>query len=118
MKTSLLILKIIVLGLIGLGALALFWVYVVPGIVLGFLRLDQRHKWLPGVTALFIVGILRFSTGTWQIKFGDMDPGPWYVQCAAGLLQWAVASILVSAGCRIPQYFMNGFLNPSNPKPT
>lgn len=117
MKTTLLILKFIVLGLIGLGALALFWVYMIPGIVLGLLRLDQRYKWLPGVLALLIVGILRVSTGAWQIKLGDMDPGPWYVQCVAGLLQWAMADILVSAGCRIPEYFMNGCLNPSNPKP-
>lgn len=54
MKTTLLILKIIVLCLIGLGALALFWVYLIPGIVLGLLHLDRRHKWLPCVTALLI----------------------------------------------------------------
>ena len=117
MKTTLLIFKIIILGIIAVGALALARVYVIPGILLGLTRMDQKHKWLPAVLALLIVAILRISTETWQIHFGDMNPGPWYVQAAAGILQLAIANIMVSAGCWISRCFLNVLRRHSHLRP-
>lgn len=117
MNTALLILKIIILSLVAVGALALAWPYVIPGIVLGLTKMDQRLKWLPAVTALLIVAILRLSTGTWQIRLGDMNPGPWYLQAAAGILQLAIANIMVSAGCWIPRSFLEGIRHHTELRP-
>ncbi len=116
MNTALLIFKIIILGLVAVGALALSWTYVIPGLVLGLTRMDQRQKWLPSATALLIVAILRLSTGTWQVRIGGMNSGPWYVQTAAGILQLAIANIMVSAGCWIPRYFAD-VLHQHKPSP-
>ena len=102
MNRALLIFKIIILGIAAVGALALAWVYVIPGFLLGLTKMDQRHKWLPAVTAFLVVAILRLSTGTWQISLGDTNPGPWHAQIAAGILQLAIANIMVSAGRWFP----------------
>jgi hypothetical protein len=108
MKIFIPVMKIIILGIIALGALALAWVYLIPGIALGLTKLDQRYKWLPAVTAFTIVAILRCYTGAWHVRIGEMSPGTWPVQMAAGIIQFAIAYIVVSSACRIPKYFIQG----------
>ena len=109
MKTFAIILKIGALSLVGIGLLSLFWVFVVPGMLLWIIFRDRYHRWIGSVVALAVVLILRVSMGEWQMRIGGQSSGEWFSELMLGILSWAVGAILVAAGYNIPKYFLDGW---------
>lgn len=98
MKIAATILKIVVLSVIGIGALSLFWVYVIPGMLLWW-RFHGRYRgWMGAAAALLIVLILRLSMGEWPMRIGGHSSGAWYAELMLGIVSWASGSILVTVG--------------------
>ena len=118
MKTFAIILKIIVLSFVAIGLLSLFWVFVIPGMLLWIAYRERYHRWIGSAVALLVVLTLRFSTGEWQMRIGGQGSGDWFAELMLGILSWAVGSILVAAGYNIPQYFLDGLNNKKEQKPS
>jgi hypothetical protein len=108
MKSFSTIIKIAILAVIGTAILLLFWAYVIPGILLWWIFRGHYRDWIGGVVTLLIVVSLRHFAGHWPTSVGELGSQLWYVELASCLLSWAVGWIFVSAGYRIPQYFLEG----------
>lgn len=108
MKIASAILKIVVLGLIGIGALSLFGVYVIPGMLLWWILRGRYEGWMGAATALLIVLILRLSMDAWPMRIGGQSSGEWFVELMLGIVSWAIGSILVTAGYNLPRFFLDG----------
>ena len=109
MKKLLLALKIIVYGLIGIGIISLFWVYVIPGMLLWCIFRERYRAWIGSIVALFIVLVTRYSMD-WGVKMGDESASfSWLLEFSSVLITWAIASLFVSAGYHTPRYFLSGW---------
>ena len=113
MKKTIATLKILLLGIILLGALILFWRFVLPGLVLWCIFRGRNSQWITAIAALTIVLIWRFSTSNWPVYIGGHSAHAWYVELLAGIVSWALASIFVSAGYLTPTFFIEGLYSKS-----
>jgi len=84
MKTFAIILKIGVLSLVGIGLLSLFWVFVIPGMLLWVIFRDRYHRWIGSVVALAVVLFLRVTMGEWQMRIGGQSSGEWFSELMLG----------------------------------
>lgn len=109
MSQSINIIKLTLLILLGTFFMVLFGYYLIPGILLGIILRNHPAKWPVPLLALGIVLTMWFTTGKWAIRIGDMTDDPWYVLCLAGLIQWALAFVFVSAGYMMPKTFLEGY---------
>jgi hypothetical protein len=109
MSQTLNILKLALLIPIGAFFLLLFWVYLIPEILLGILLRKHSIKWPIPILALLIVIANLFITGRFFMRMGDMTNGPWYVLCLGVLIDWAIAVVFVSPGYMMPKTFIEGF---------
>ena len=119
MKKTLAILKIFIFGVILVGISILFWPFVLTGIILWTVFRGRQDHWITPTGALVVVLILRFSMNRWLLYF-DMEhvpPGVWYYEVLLGLASWALGSIFVSAGYRMPTFFIDGLRLTATSKP-
>ena len=108
MKKLFAILKIVILSLIGMVLLGLFWAFLVPGMMLWWILRERYQEWVGVATALGILLIWRFFAGEWNARADGQSSGDLGMELALGAVSWAIGSILVSAGYRIPKYFLEG----------
>jgi hypothetical protein len=87
---------------------ALFYPFVVPGILAGLLAAPRHEKWIGVLVALLVAIGWRLGSGEWIVRINGSAAVEWPGELTRAAVNWAFGSILVTVGIRMPRYFMNG----------
>lgn len=101
------ILKILIFGVILVGISLLFWQFVLTGILLLAVYRGRHDQWVCAIAALIVVLIMRIWMNRWPI-FVENETAPLAGELLLGLVSWALGSIGVSSGYRMPAFFIEG----------
>lgn len=95
----------------------LFWPFVIPGIVLSFFCGKRCEIWAVAVVALAIIVGCHAISGDWMVRIGGKSDDGWLVEISRFILSWAIGTIFVGAGFKVPRLFREGLDSTRKPLP-
>jgi len=100
----------IVLGLLVLlHFVAMFFPFVVPGIVAGLIFKNRHPETISGIAGAVLVVVYRLLSGEWSVYFGPIDSEEVVFQVFGGLVSWGIGTLLFLAGFKIPVWITEGY---------
>ena len=101
--------KVIALSIVSLVAAIILWPFSVAGIVAYFVSGMRFNRWVSSGFALLAAIVWRLATGEWPLRIGDGSSSHWYIEAFCGIVNWALASIFVSAFNLAPTKLVEGY---------
>ena len=101
--------KVIVLSAVSLVIAIFLWPFAVAGISAFFVSGMRFNGWVSSVFALLAAVCWRLAVGEWPLQIGEGASTIWYLETFRGIVNWAFASIFVSAFAHWPAKLVEGY---------
>jgi hypothetical protein len=103
------ILKVIALSIVSLVAAIFFWPFAVAGISAFFVSGMRFNRRVSSAFALLAAVCWRLGVGEWPLRIGEGSSTILYLEAFRGIVNWAFASIFVSAFAHWPAKLVEGY---------
>lgn len=102
-------LKIVGLSIISLIAAIFLWPFAVAGVSAFFVSGMKFNRAVLAAFALLAAVCWRLALGEWPLRIGEGSSTVWYLEMFRGIVNWAFASIFVSAFTHWPAKLLDGY---------
>ena len=89
--------------------------YFFAGVLCRAIPFISRRRWLVNALAMILPLVMRYGSGQWAVRFGEMSSETLWLEVVAALVDMAFAHIFVWAGFLSLNGFLGGIRRESTP---